>query len=91
MYTLITANHTRSEVEALAKKHDLAFGSINTLDESLEEAQVKHNKTIVPQHVDNVGKYRTARPPAVFSNTKTGIRSPPPFPGQHTKEVLGGL
>ena len=75
----------------LANEHDLAFGLINTLDESLDEPQVKHNQTIVQQDVAKVGKYRTVRPPAVFSDTKTGIRLPPPFPGQHTKEVLGGL
>ena len=59
--------------------------------ELLEHEQILANDTILRQKIDGFGEVRQARPPAIFSETKTEIKRPAPKLGEHTDEILASL
>jgi len=82
---------TRDEWLAELRDLDVEIGPVNNLDEVFADPQVLHREMI--QEVDHpiVGKTRQIGFPIKFSETPGQIRSPAPFIGEHTEEVLQDL
>jgi len=70
---------------------DLPCGPILAMDEVFGDPQVRHlNLTRQVVH-ETDGEMAVLRHPVTFSETPTSVRSGPPLPGRHTREILGEL
>jgi crotonobetainyl-CoA:carnitine CoA-transferase CaiB-like acyl-CoA transferase len=82
---------TREEWLTLLKDSDVEIGPVNNLDEVFTDPQVLHRKMILEVNHPTAGKIRQIGMPIRFSETPGQIRTPAPFIGQHTEEILQGL
>jgi crotonobetainyl-CoA:carnitine CoA-transferase CaiB-like acyl-CoA transferase len=62
-----------------------------TLDEVIEDPQIRHNEMISVRHHPTAGPIRQARPAARFSATQPEEAPLAPLYGEHTDEVLSDL
>jgi crotonobetainyl-CoA:carnitine CoA-transferase CaiB-like acyl-CoA transferase len=62
-----------------------------TLDEVMEDPQIRHNEMISVRAHPTAGPIRQARPAARFSATPPEEAPLAPLYGEHTDEVLSGL
>jgi crotonobetainyl-CoA:carnitine CoA-transferase CaiB-like acyl-CoA transferase len=76
--------------EALAALHrnDVPFAPVYSLDDFLEDPQVKHNRTVFSAEDPRGGTTRFVRHPGVFEKTPATLRRHPPRYGEHTQEIL---
>ena len=81
---------TADEFIAGCIEHGTGGAVVSTLDEVLTHPQVRHNGTIVEIEHD-VGRVRTARPPARFSGTPTGKLRPAGHRGEQGDALLAEL
>lgn len=66
---------------------DVPCGPVNTLDEALSDAQVRHRELIVElEHPE--GPVKVLGSPVRLSETPVSYRRRPPLLGEHTREVL---
>ncbi|EKS71821.1 MULTISPECIES: CaiB/BaiF CoA transferase family protein [Caballeronia] len=79
---------TRNEVLARAAEKGIAIGPIYTLEEFLQDSQVKHNHAYVDFEDPDFGTVRYMNFPVSFSAASIDIRSRAPLLGEHTEEVL---
>ncbi len=70
---------------------DVPVGPVNTLDDMIEDPQIRHNDTIFEAEHPVYGRYRQANPAARFSATPQKAAAPPPLLGEHTDDVLQEL
>ncbi len=77
-------------VEALNAR-DVPSGDILSLEQALEQAQVRHRQTLQSVHIDEIGEVRLFGLTAQLSKTPGAVTAPPPRLGAHTEEVLTGL
>ncbi len=63
-------------------------GEILSLEEALNQPQIKHRKTFTEIEVPNIGKIPLFNMTAKFEKFENGIVTPPPILSQHTKEIL---
>lgn len=83
------ATRTLAEATAAMESNDVPFGVVLGVDEVANDPQVVHNETFVTHESPLLGRVQQPRPPARFSATPAGIRSPEaPALGAHTDEVL---
>lgn len=82
--------NTADLVERLVEE-DVPAGPVHSLDELIDDPQIRHNGSIVEIEHPSAGTLRQAAPPARFDKTPSVAGSPPPLLGQHTDEVLGDL
>ena len=87
--------HTRTATSAAwierLNEAGIPCGEINSIDEVFASPQVQHlamAKDVVSQER---GPTQLVGQPMVLSRTGSGIRRPPPLPGQHTDEILAEL
>jgi crotonobetainyl-CoA:carnitine CoA-transferase CaiB-like acyl-CoA transferase len=66
-------------------------GPVLRYDETFEDPQVKARDMVVETEHPKMGRIRTFAPPIKSVNGLTSIRTPAPWLGQHTAEVLHGL
>jgi crotonobetainyl-CoA:carnitine CoA-transferase CaiB-like acyl-CoA transferase len=69
---------------------EVCFGPVATIDEALEDPQLRHRDMVVEMETP-AGRMRFFGPPIKLSDTPAGIRTPPAALGQHTDEVLASL
>jgi alpha-methylacyl-CoA racemase len=77
------ASRTRAEWTALFAPTDACTAPVLSLREAADDPHLRHRGTVV----DRDGFIQPAPAPR-FSGTETAVSSPPPEPGQHTRQVL---
>jgi formyl-CoA transferase/CoA:oxalate CoA-transferase len=82
---------TNKEWEALLDEAGVANGPILHIDEVFQDPQVLHQKMLLEMDHPKVGKIKTLGFPVKLSQTPAQLKSPPPYMGQHTEEVLQEL
>jgi crotonobetainyl-CoA:carnitine CoA-transferase CaiB-like acyl-CoA transferase len=66
-------------------------GAILSLEDALNQEQIKHRNTLQTIRVDGVGELKLFNLTAQFEKAAAGVESPPPRLSQHTDEILSGL
>ena len=79
--------------ELLARmiEEDVPAGAVLSIEEMLEDEQLRHNEAIIETEHPTAGAMRMARPPARFHGTPQTVSRLAPNLGEHTDEVLAGL
>jgi len=77
-------------VHQLADK-DICFGPVATVEEMMDDPQVRHRAMVVEQEDRRGEPRRTLGNPLKLSATPPALRTPPADFGAHTDEVLGAL
>jgi crotonobetainyl-CoA:carnitine CoA-transferase CaiB-like acyl-CoA transferase len=77
------------EVVALVRGAGLPCAKVATIDEVVEDPQLKHREMLVEIDHPTVGKFPMHGLNVHFSDTKETIRRHPPLLGQHNEEVYG--
>jgi crotonobetainyl-CoA:carnitine CoA-transferase CaiB-like acyl-CoA transferase len=85
------AGWERDALLARLVENDVPCGPVLDLAEVLEDAQVRHNGSVMEAELPGSGRLRIARPPARFARTPQAPGRPAPRLGEHTREVLGEL
>ncbi|MCX6158241.1 MAG: CaiB/BaiF CoA-transferase family protein [Ignavibacteriae bacterium] len=83
-------NDTTYWSEALNAK-GIPSGEILSLDDALNQPQVKHRNAIAEVETPEVGKIKVFNLTAKFDKTNGDVDTPPPTLSQHTDEILSGL
>ena len=73
------------------QREGIAAAPINTLDKTVIDPQVVHNKTVITMNHPLCGPIRAIANPIHLTGGIEGEPDPPPTLGQHTEEVLKGL
>jgi crotonobetainyl-CoA:carnitine CoA-transferase CaiB-like acyl-CoA transferase len=67
---------------------DTCFAPVNTLEETLDDPQVRTLGLFTTVEHARLGSLRQIAPPFALGDTPATVRRPPPELGQHTAEVL---
>jgi crotonobetainyl-CoA:carnitine CoA-transferase CaiB-like acyl-CoA transferase len=81
---------TKDLIERMAEEQ-VPVGPVYTLDEMLEDPQLRHNGSFFESEHPEVGRMRQARPAARFSKTPQVPGGLAPALGEHTEAVLAEL
>jgi len=87
----IFSEKTREEWLQLFRNTDMPLSPVLTLEEALSDPQITQRgllKKVVGPQSEGI---KVAGFPAKFSGISTDLKSPPPRPGQHTREILKRL
>ena len=78
---------------ARMEAEDVPAGPVKSLDALLDDAQIRHNQSVVETEHPTAGRFRMARPAARFSKTAAPVPAPrsAPLLGEHSDEVLTEL
>lgn len=79
---------TSSEWIELLNKQGVPAGAVNTVEEALNDPQVKHRNMVVDVEHPGHGNVRMMGSPIKQSSNPDYLRYPAPDIGQHTEEVL---
>jgi crotonobetainyl-CoA:carnitine CoA-transferase CaiB-like acyl-CoA transferase len=80
-----------AEISQRLVDEQVPVGPVLTLDEVLEDAQIKHNGAVLEREHPTAGRIREARPGAHFGGTVPDIAPIAPLKGEHTDEILAEL
>jgi len=80
-----------AEITQRLVKEQVPVGPVHSLDEVLEDPQIKHNDSIVEREHPTAGRIREARPGAHFEGTVPDLPPIAPLKGEHTDEILAEL
>ncbi|HEX5148568.1 MAG TPA: CoA transferase, partial [Candidatus Limnocylindrales bacterium] len=83
------AERTADEVVALVRGAGLPCAKVATIDEVVEDPQIRHRDMLVEVDHPTVGSVPMHGLNVRFSETREVIRRPPPLLGQHNEEVYG--
>lgn len=86
----LTEKDTSYWVDIL-NENDVPSGAILTLEQALNQEQIKHRDTFKTVSVDGIGDVPLFNMTAKFSKTPGTVETPPPTLSQHTAEILGDL
>jgi crotonobetainyl-CoA:carnitine CoA-transferase CaiB-like acyl-CoA transferase len=89
-----TRTRPTAEWAKIFADHDVPAAPCLTIDQHLDDAQVRHNATYGVAEWDGLGPVRFARYPARFGNWPLEAQDDPtaaPTPGEHTDEILEEL
>ena len=86
----LTQKGTKYWVDIL-NKHDVPSGEILSLEEALNQPQVKHRRTIEAIYCEGIGELKLFNLTAKFEKTPGKVENPPPRLSQHTEEILKGV
>ena len=75
----------------LLNKAGVPSGAILSLEEALQQPQIKHREDLQDVEIDGIGKVPLFTLTAKFVRTPGAITSPPPRLSEHTAEVLAGI
>jgi crotonobetainyl-CoA:carnitine CoA-transferase CaiB-like acyl-CoA transferase len=87
----IFASRTLEEWTTCLADVDTCFAPVNTLEETLQDPQVRALEMFTSVTHARLGELRQISPPFAFSETPASVRTPPPELGEHTGEVLSEL
>ena len=82
---------TRDEWFDLLSPKDVPIAKVYSLDEVFTDPQVLHRKMLLELEHPTLGKVKQVGIAHKLSDTPGEIRSLPPLPGEHTKEILSSL
>jgi formyl-CoA transferase len=88
--TKLKEKNTSFWVETLNSK-GIPSGEILSLDDALNQPQVKHRNAISEINTPEIGTIKVFNLTAKFDKTDGDIDFPPPLLSQHTHEILGEL
>jgi crotonobetainyl-CoA:carnitine CoA-transferase CaiB-like acyl-CoA transferase len=80
-----------AEISQRLVKEQVPVGPILSLEQVFEDAQIKHNESIVERVHPTAGRLREARPGAHFGGTVPDLVPIAPLKGEHTDEILTEL
>ena len=83
-------NDTEHWVEVLNEK-DVPSGAILSLEQALDQEQVRHRNTLQRIHAEGIGDLQLFSLTAQFEKTPAGIDAPPPRLSEHTGQILKRL
>jgi len=89
MLTDWVAERTADEVVELVRGAGLPCAKVATIDEVVEDPQLKHREMLVELDHPTAGRVPMHGLNVHFSETRQQIRRPPPTLGQHNEEVYG--
>ncbi len=81
---------TKYWVEEL-NKCGIPSGEILSMQDALQQEQIKHRQTISTVNADGIGELKLFNITAKFEKTPGNVEYPPPGLGEHTDEILVGL
>ncbi len=81
---------TKYWVEIL-NQHDVPSGEILSLEDALNQPQIKHRGTISTIHCDGIGDLKLFNLTAKFEKTPGKVETPPPRLSQHTEGILKSI
>lgn len=84
----ITATRTTEEWIAIVDAAGVPCGPVLTYDQTFEDPQVLARDMVTELDHPIIGRMQTVTPPTKFSDMDFAVRSPAPWIGQHTSEVL---
>jgi crotonobetainyl-CoA:carnitine CoA-transferase CaiB-like acyl-CoA transferase len=82
---------TVEEASKLFDEYEIPYSKVNSIEEVVNSQVVKDRNMLVDIELSGVGKVPVVNTPFKFSKTHTGPQGPPPFIGQHNKDILLGL
>ena len=82
---------TQAEWISLFKNTDVPLSPVATVEEAISDPQILHRKLIRQIEDAHSKKIKVFGFPAKFSGITTEAKSPPPKPGQHTRQILEEL
>ena len=85
----LTTTRTTNEWIEVLDRAGVPGGPVLTYDEALTDPHVQARDMVVDVDHPIIGPMRTIGPPTKFSGLDVGVRSPAPWLGQHTAEILG--
>lgn len=87
----ITITKTRDEWIALLQQHKIPGGRVNTIEEALEQPQVKAREMIGEIEHPSYGKVKFVKNPLQHSGLNIAYEQAPPLLGEHTQEFVNPL
>lgn len=84
----ITTQKTTDEWIEIVDKAGVPCGPVLTYDQTWEDPQVLARDMVAEVEHPIIGPMKTIAPPTKFSDMEFAVRSPAPWLGQHTAEVL---
>lgn len=83
---------TSDEWMKLLEKEDVCFGPVNSLEEAMEDPQLKAREMFVKTPLpDSEGEMIQVGPPVKFSGTPAVPGGAPPKLGEHNNEIYSSL
>lgn len=80
-----------AEITQRLVDEQVPVGPVLSLDEVFEDAQIKHNGSVIEREHPTAGRIREARPGAHFGGTVPDMAPIAPLKGEHTDEILSEL
>ncbi|EAQ87813.1 conserved hypothetical protein [Chaetomium globosum CBS 148.51] len=84
----ITVTKTTQEWLDTFEGKGMPYAAVNDVQGALAHAQTKARNMVIEVDHDECGPIKLLNTPIKYSESKPGIRSPPPTLGQHTDEIL---
>jgi crotonobetainyl-CoA:carnitine CoA-transferase CaiB-like acyl-CoA transferase len=84
----VTATRTTAEWLEIFAKHDVACSQINTIEQMLDDPQVKCLNLFRTLSTPEIGDFQVQIAPWRMSETPPEIKRLPPIHGEHTSEIL---
>ena len=85
------ADKTVDEVISLLEKIRLPCGVVNTIDDIVDDPQIKAREMLVEVEYPGIGKLSPPGVPIKFSETPGKVDERPPLLGEHNEEIYGRL
>ena len=86
-----TQKFTAEELDKLLKTHRVPCSPIQSIDQVVDDPQVKANQIFDPVPHPRVPDYRDLKLPVRFDGERPALRHLPPAIGEHTGEILAEL
>lgn len=87
----VVASLTTEDLLARLLAEDVPVGPVHSIDDMLEDEQIRHNQAVIEYDHPEAGRFRMSRPAARFHGTPQTPSRMPPLLGEHTDEVLAEL
>ncbi|KAK5263888.1 hypothetical protein LTR99_010911 [Exophiala xenobiotica] len=84
----ITTTKPTKEWLAVLEGSGMPYAAINDVKDTLEHEHVRARGMVTQVEHEACGSMKLVSPPVKYSESKTGVRTPPPTLGQHTDLVL---
>ncbi|XP_073995203.1 succinyl-CoA:glutarate CoA-transferase-like isoform X2 [Rhodnius prolixus] len=79
---------TTAELMKILDGGSCPFGPVNTIEQVFNDKHIKEIDLVHETKTSKGTRVRMVGPPVVYSVSQNAVRSPPPYLGQHTREIL---